>query len=72
MTPVVESRERPLGRTPDDIDQVYGAVPLVADKVAEYGMPIVDGATLVVIIEGAVCGPATIKAPTVPEPLPTA
>jgi hypothetical protein len=47
--PVAAFKVKPLGRTPERIDQVYGVVPPVADRVVEYipptlpaGMEVVD------------------------------
>jgi hypothetical protein len=33
ITPVLDARESPVGRVPEDMDQLYGAVPPVAASV---------------------------------------
>ena len=39
ITPVEVSRARPVGSEPEAMDQVYGAVPPVAERVALYEVP---------------------------------
>lgn len=51
MTPVLAFSDNPVGNVPDDTDQVYGAVPPVADKVVLYAIPMVPlGIEVVVIV----------------------
>jgi hypothetical protein len=39
ITPVEEFKDKPVGREPEVIDQVYGVVPPEACKVWEYAEP---------------------------------
>jgi hypothetical protein len=51
----VGSRLRPFGKAPLEIDQVYGPVPPVPARLAEYGSPDVpEGKDVVVIPMGRI------------------
>lgn len=47
-----EERVNPVGKEPEERLQLYGAVPPVACKVAEYALPAVPLARVVVVICG--------------------
>jgi len=50
MVPVDEPRERPAGRLPETIDQLYGVTPPVAWTVWEYAVPMVPFGRVVVVM----------------------
>lgn len=51
MAPVEPFSERPAGRLPTLMDQVYGVIPPVAARVWLYDVPITPAARLVVVTE---------------------
>jgi hypothetical protein len=60
ITPVLAARLRPDGKLPAPIDQLYGAVPPFACKVAVYAEPLVAGPKPgVEIVKGAIWAAAT-------------
>lgn len=51
IAPDVAARVRPGGSCPEGMDQVYGGVPPVAVRVAEYAVPICPGDSELVEID---------------------
>jgi hypothetical protein len=60
IAPVAALNESPAGKVPLVSDHVYGAVPPVAPKVAEYALPTCPFAKEVVVIERSLGAAAVI------------